>query len=77
MIDFVEVKSSRANLDELFNHLLLWYVGDHNMLGVGWQDCKSIRDSTRFFLLLFLKSSFKIFKSFSIIEFLMANNFAH
>lgn len=51
----MEVESLWTHLDELLDNPLFWNVPKHYVLWVSWQDGKSVWDSGRVLLLLFLK----------------------
>ena len=52
VIRVMEVKALRSHFDELFEHFVLRYVTNNDMLRVDRQDGKAVRNTTRLLLLL-------------------------
>jgi len=77
MVDLMEVESSRTNLDELLENLILSDIADNDMLRVSCQDSKAVGDTSRLIFLLLLETSLKVLESLSIRELLMAYNLAN
>ena len=77
VVGVMEVKTFGPNLDELFENLLFRNVANDDMLRVDWQNGKSVRNSTWFFLLFLFQSRLEVFKCFGIRKLLVTNNISH
>jgi hypothetical protein len=62
----VEVVASGTHLDELFDHLVLGNIGQHDVLLVLWQNGKAVGNAALVRILLFFEALFQVLPAISV-----------